>query len=490
MPVIKSKYIFILASLILLSFQAAASAAAGRVQITTRETTLYNYPGAGWTDNRLTEGAVVDWLGEEKDRWRHVRMRNGEEGWVPDWLSRVVPASPKMPGAFDEKTLPTTNAPLYGRVIADRVTFRSIPYGGLNAKLDITRGGMLPKNCIVKIIDKINHWFQAQLGPTETGWIYDEALSPESAPAEGVRNGIPLIKLQRIDYKKDKSWPRIEFAFSGPVPYMVQSNLNPGAVAFEILGVDCSALRWWWNSDCLKAGGWCECLPGTDKIQGCIPAPAELAGFESDFEDGTFSLSLRDSRNAPIRTIVIDPGHGAPDPPPKGFAEGAHGPNNLMEKDAVMDISRRLAQILESRGFEVFLTRNGDTTEMMDLYRRVEFSEKAGADLFISVHANGDTNRDLKGAEVYWFEPQSRPLAELVAEEISKATGRDPGVALFGSFAVIRQTRPLAILVETGYMSNPAEGKRFADPEFLQGNAGGIAAGVERYIERLGRAAR
>ena len=83
-----------------------------------------------------------------------------------------------------------------------------------------------------------------------------------------------------------------------------------------------------------------------------------------------------------MRTVVVDPGHGGRDP-------GATGIGGLREKDVNLRLSRLLASRLEAAGFHVVLTRDKD--ERLDLEQRTAIAEAAGADLFISIHANASS---------------------------------------------------------------------------------------------------
>jgi N-acetylmuramoyl-L-alanine amidase len=468
------------------SIPAKADSAAEWIEITTRETVLHKSAGSGWSDNRLTRGALVEWLGVEKDSWYQVRMRNGEEGWVPTWLSAKAVAGSRGPAAFAPDERPGVGAPFFAKVVADFVSCRSAPYGGLSAKRDTTRGGDFPKGSTIKLVDKIGHWFQAQLAPAEFCWIYDEALTPSNQPLRASSYfGIPVSKLSSAVNVSDNKGAGLEFALSMQVPYMVSGAIIPEMVTFKLMGVDCGSNAKRVSSACAEAGGWCHCEPESASLQGAVHAPSLLAGFSAGWIGNVFRLNIPDSRTRRIKRIVIDPGHGAPQPFPKGYAEGTRNKDGLLEKDAVMTISRLLAERLSAEGFEVLLTRDGDSQRMMDLYERLDFAERAKADLFVSVHANGDVDASLEGVEVYWFEQQSRPAAEYIAVETAAATGRSAGAAFFGSFAVIRTTFFPAVLVETGYMTNPAEGKRYNDPEFLRQNAEGIARGVIRFADSL-----
>jgi N-acetylmuramoyl-L-alanine amidase len=94
-----------------------------------------------------------------------------------------------------------------------------------------------------------------------------------------------------------------------------------------------------------------------------------------------------------VRTVVIDPGHGGEDP-------GAVGPKKTMEKDVVLRIGEKVAHLLGQRKeIKAFLTRKGDY--FVPLEDRVRLAREYGADLFISLHADGSFNPQARGSSVY-----------------------------------------------------------------------------------------
>ncbi|HEY1801148.1 MAG TPA: N-acetylmuramoyl-L-alanine amidase, partial [Terriglobales bacterium] len=104
-----------------------------------------------------------------------------------------------------------------------------------------------------------------------------------------------------------------------------------------------------------------------------------------------------------IGKIVIDPGHG-------GHDTGTIGPHGLLEKDLVLDVSRRLGKLLESRlGADVVYTRSDDT--FIPLETRTAIANQEQADLFISVHANSSHDQDARGVETYYLNFTSSPEA-------------------------------------------------------------------------------
>jgi len=105
--------------------------------------------------------------------------------------------------------------------------------------------------------------------------------------------------------------------------------------------------------------------------------------------------------------IALDPGHGGKDP-------GAVGPTGLLEKDIVLDVTRRLAEMLRDQlGIRVLLTRDDDT--YVSLQRRTEIANSTGADLFISIHANASRKRSVGGCETFFLSPAKNDDARAVA---------------------------------------------------------------------------
>ena len=202
------------------------------------------------------------------------------------------------------------------------------------------------------------------------------------------------------------------------------------------------------------------------------------------------SLNFSQGEGLAGRLIVIDPGHGTirdtgrPDP-------GVVGYTGLTEKEVVMDISNRLAEILTEKGAYVVLTRTGPTN--MTLHERAPFANELGADLFVSVHADGNVNRDTNGTTTFFYAPADDPrlgpqraqrarLAQLVQESVVEHGGRQDRGIRQRPFVVIRDTNMPSVLVEVAFLSNPIEEQLLADPEFRERIARGIAEGIERYF--------
>jgi N-acetylmuramoyl-L-alanine amidase len=222
-----------------------------------------------------------------------------------------------------------------------------------------------------------------------------------------------------------------------------------------------------------------------------------------------------------IGKIVIDPGHG-------GHDTGTIGPNGLLEKDLVLDVSKRLGKLLEARlGAEVVFTRRDDT--FIPLETRTSIANQEQADLFVSVHANSSHDPDARGVETYYLNFTSSPEALEVAARENAASDQDihqlqdlvkkialkekieesrefasdvqqslhSGLAARTSgirdrgvkkapFVVLIGANMPSILAEISFISNPGDEKRLKSAEYRQRIAESLYRGISRYVNGLG----
>ncbi|MFM7087424.1 MAG: N-acetylmuramoyl-L-alanine amidase [Cyanobium sp.] len=177
--------------------------------------------------------------------------------------------------------------------------------------------------------------------------------------------------------------------------------------------------------------------------------------------------------------VVIDPGHGGPDP-------GAVGIGGLRETDVVLDVSLQVAQLLEARGVSVQLTRTSEVD--LDLPPRVALANNLGADVFVSLHANAlsMSRPDVNGVETFYFQGGgSRQLASLLQNRLMAVSSGSPDRgARPGRFYVIRRTTMPSALVEMGFVTGQIDAPRLADPDFRRRLAEAVSGGILDYLNR------
>ena len=275
-------------------------------------------------------------------------------------------------------------------------------------------------------------------------------------------------------------------------------------------------------------------MKGTPIVRAVKDAVAALT--ESDEEPATAAKaremrstalasgsSLATQLGLKVRRVVVDAGHGGKD-------TGAIGPHGVREKDMALAIAKKVAARLKDLGFTVVMTRKDDTFIALD--DRTRIANEARADLFISIHCNAAKRRKLEGVETWTLNVGSdryaarlaafenaeadrtvsdlrliladlatkanatdaRDLAQSVQSSLMRTLRsrvgqvRDHGVKQ-ALFYVLLGTHMPSILVETGFISNPADEARLKSKRFQDGTAEAIARGVKDFIESRRRLA-
>ncbi len=172
--------------------------------------------------------------------------------------------------------------------------------------------------------------------------------------------------------------------------------------------------------------------------------------------------------------VVIDPGHGGPDP-------GAVG-NGLRETDIVLDISRQITALLQQQGVQVIMTRNAEFD--LDLQPRVDIAENANATLFVSIHANAISlsRPEVNGVESYYYS-SGQSLAQTIHRSILESINMGDRGVRQARFYVLRRTSMPAVLIETGFITGAEDSRKLASPEFRTRMARAIARGILRYLQ-------
>lgn len=193
------------------------------------------------------------------------------------------------------------------------------------------------------------------------------------------------------------------------------------------------------------------------------------------------------SESQPLRemTIVVDPGHGGLDSGALGILNGK-GP---VEKDITMAHALVLKNRLEGLGANVILSvqPDQDTSRKVEMTDRVEMARKDKADFYVSLHCNSiDTNANgLKpsGTEIYYYENNSKMLANSILEKIGEYNNRSMRSVIHGYFYVTRNPICPSMLIEMGFISNPKEYDELCTPESMYQTANAIADVLVEYLD-------
>lgn len=270
-----------------------------------------------------------------------------------------------------------------------------------------------------------------------------------------------------------------------------------------------------------------ELATSTKIVSSQAAAPTDDQDDETPPEPVAKMPSTKDTKTimmAPSKTrdivIVIDPGHGGKDP-------GASGTSGTHEKNVVLAISQRLAELINKQpGMHAVLTRQGDY--FVTLRGRLNLARKDKADMFMAIHADAFPNNDATGASVFalsasgasseaarWLAEKenyselggvslgdksdllrsvlldlsqtatislSLQLGSSCLQELNRITNLHHAGVEQARFVVLKSPDIPSVLVETGFITNVSEEKRLNDVHYQQQLAVALSEGIRRYF--------
>lgn len=343
------------------------------------------------------------------------------------------------------------------------------------------------------------------------------AATPASAPAT----------LEELRYRSYPSFTRIVVETSSPISHRVETS-NPKEARVRLLAVtgaeqthevrdgfvDVARLERAGSDTILRLA--LDDAASEIKVTALADPPRLLLDF---VRPAVAAPRERRAAATPLRVLVLDAGHGGQD-------SGAVGVGGLQEKELVLDVTRRVAKLVSERlHVNVVLSRDAD--HFVTLRDRTTLANKAGADLFVSIHANAHREAALQGVETYFlsseatdsaarqvaaaengviqlekpaararndvvktilwdlaqseYQSESSRLAEIVQDSMTQAL-RIPnrGVKQAGFYVLGGAAMP-AVLIEIGFVSNPKEERRLKDTKYRDEIAMAIFAGLAEY---------
>lgn len=375
--------------------------------------------------------------------------------------------------------------------------------------------------------------FAEQLLPTA---VAASPAAPAASPAPAAGPRMP-VALEELRYRSYPSFTRIVIETSGPLAYRVEAAagkesrvrllLLAGFPRVQEIGdgfIGEARLERAGDDAVLRV--LFEGAPGELRASTLEDPPRLVLDYARPVEPAP--RDRRDAAVAPLRLIVLDAGHG-------GHDTGAIGPGGLQEKELVLDVTRRVARLLEDRlDVKVLLSRDAD--HFVTLRDRTTYANRERADLFVSIHANAHRQMASNGVETYFlsseatdgaarqvaalensvvqlekaparaaarldavkailwdlaqseFQQESSRLAEVVQDSMTKSL-RIPnrGVKQAGFYVLGGAAMP-AILIEIGFVTNPREERRLKDSRYRDEIARAIFSGLAEYKKKYDRA--
>jgi N-acetylmuramoyl-L-alanine amidase len=171
----------------------------------------------------------------------------------------------------------------------------------------------------------------------------------------------------------------------------------------------------------------------------------------------------------PSTVVVIDAGHG-------GFDRGGIPSQRIAEKTMTLDVALRLRKKLLDAGYRVVMTRDSDV--FVPLAERAAIANSNYNAIFICIHFNSATRAEANGIETYYYRRDAMALAANIHRNvIAGAPSENRGIRRRGYY-VLRKTTSPAVLVECGFLTNPAEGQLALTSAYRDKLAAEITRGI------------
>lgn len=478
--------------MVTVSVSSAWAATPGVVDV--NQLNLRSGPGQAYrvisTLSRSTSLVVLAESGE----WKQVLTSSGLTGWV---FGQYIVTDP----SFSQTTRNVV-------VRATRLNVRQGPGTSYPAITSVVDGQL------VQVTGKVQEWLQVQVS-THRGYVHQDFVADINASApSGQTVGVPMARVvvntlnlrsgtgtqfpivtrlaqgTLVAVLEQGSWSRvmmengvIGFVASEHIQFvggqalarinasMVNQRTGPGTnfsvMATHPVGQTVTFGGWegsWVKVSSTAGSGYilgslvsfafsnsAEAAPVPPPAQGTQPAGGELSGF----------------------IVVLDAGHGGPDP-------GAIGVNGLRESHVNLDMAVKLKEMLETNGATVIMTRTADVGLTLD--QRIAFAHDNQADIFVSIHNNAHPSSSVSGTQTFYgVTPGSFQLGSAVHRRLVAIGLTDRGL-LTANFKVLRATEVPAILTETAFLSNPHDAALLSQQAFINNAVNAHFEGVREYL--------
>lgn len=188
------------------------------------------------------------------------------------------------------------------------------------------------------------------------------------------------------------------------------------------------------------------------------------------------------------KCVVIDAGHGGIDP-------GKVSVNGALEKDINLSIALKVQKYLEQQDVTVIMTREKDiglydesssNKKMQDLNNRIGIIDSSTAQLAVSIHQNSYTSQSVEGIQVFYYDGSAngKYIAELMQKQLTLGMkpNKERSIKADSSYYLLKHSSIPMIIVECGFLSNPAEAGLLIQESYQEKMAWNISLGILKYL--------
>ncbi len=224
----------------------------------------------------------------------------------------------------------------------------------------------------------------------------------------------------------------------------------------------------------------------------CLIAVVLSEFLLNSYTESSYASAMAEENDKNL--VIIDAGHGGEDP-------GAVSKDGVYEKNLNLEIAKEIGNILTEKGLAVIYTRVDDKLlyteeenikgirKISDLKNRCKIAAEYPNSIFLSIHMNSYGNPKYSGLQVYYSQSNenSKALADSIQDSVkSEVQNQNNRVTKAGKdIYVLEHTPNVSVLVECGFLTNPAEAEKLSQKEYQKRLSSAIVCGIIKYKEQI-----
>lgn len=352
-------------------------------------------------------------------------------------------------------------------------------YGLGTDRLGGSKIGHITDGILLEAVGEVGNQYKVRLSKNRTAYIPKSCVEVQAA---GTLPAQSLVGSWSVRGGKEADVVRV--SLSERLPFATFHQMDPARVVVDIFGAVANT-SWLTQYPNIKNAA-IQCVDYEQVEEDIFRVIITLShdahwGHSVRYEGNSLVIRVKAAPKASLRGlhVAIDAGHGGP-------YKGAVGVAGVEEKSVNLDLAHMLREALEKRGVKVTMTRSEDVN--VDMSDRVLMLRKADPNLMISIHCNaGGSPLKPLGTSTYYRHPGFQPLSVAVLKRVLELDMNNFGN--IGSFNFILNSPyeyPNALL-ETLFISAPAEEARLVDPKFRKDLIDRVVKGLEDYLKECAK---
>lgn len=367
------------------------------------------------------------------------------------------------------------NAPVMLRTVGE---LPYLNYGLGTDRLGGSKIGHITEGILLEAVGEVGNQYKVRLSKNRTAYIPKSCVEVQPAgtlPTQSLVGSWSVRGGETADV--------VRVSLSERLPFATFHQMDPARVVVDIFGA-VSNTSWLTQypetKNAIKSVDYEQVEEDIFRVIITLSHDAHW-GHSVRYEGNSLVIRVKAAPKASLRGlhVAIDAGHGGP-------YKGAVGVAGVEEKDVNLDLAHMLREALEKRGAKVTMTRSEDVDVSMS--ERVLMLRKADPNLLISIHCNaGGSPLKPLGTSTYYRHPGFQPLSTAILKRVLELDMNNFGN--IGSFNFILNSPyeyPNALL-ETLFISAPAEEARLVDPKFRKDLIDRVVKGLEDYLKECAK---